>query len=113
VSDLDYIPTVPEMLRALAERFVDRTMRVDGESRLSFAEAESRSASLALGLLADGFGKGTHVGLLMANGTDWVIAWLAIARVGAVVVPLNTFSRPRELGGGMAEYPEREAGSHE
>ena len=94
----DYSPTVPEMVRALADRFTSKTMLVDGNSRLTFADAESQSARLALGLLADGVSKGTRVGLLMANGSDWVNAWLAAARIGAVVVPLNTFSRARELG---------------
>jgi len=98
VSKLDYTPTVPAMIRALAERFGDKAMLVDGTSRLTFAEAESRSARLAIGLLADGVGKGTRVGLLMANGADWLIAWLAAARIGAIVVPVNTFSQPRELG---------------
>jgi len=93
----DYVPTVPEMIRSLAGHFGDHPMLVDGENRLSFADAESRSTRIALDLLADGVGKGTRVGLLMANGSDWVSAWLAGARVGAVVVPINTFSRAREL----------------
>jgi acyl-CoA synthetase (AMP-forming)/AMP-acid ligase II len=33
----------------------------------------------------------------MPNGPDWVVAWLAAARIGAVVVPLNTFYKAREL----------------
>ena len=53
---------------------------------------------LARGLLASGVSKGTRVGLLMANGPDWVVCWLAAARIGAIVVPLNTFYMPRELG---------------
>ena len=36
--------------------------------------------------------------MLFPNGPDWVVAWLAASRVGAVVVPLNTFYKPRELG---------------
>jgi acyl-CoA synthetase (AMP-forming)/AMP-acid ligase II len=33
----------------------------------------------------------------MSNGPDWVVAWLAAARIGALVVPINTFFRAREL----------------
>ncbi len=67
------------------------------DRRLSYAEAESRSALLARGLLAEGLGKGSRVGVLFPNGPEWVLAFLAATRIGAVLVPLNTFSRAREL----------------
>jgi acyl-CoA synthetase (AMP-forming)/AMP-acid ligase II len=35
--------------------------------------------------------------MLMPNGPDWVLAWLAAARIGALVIPLSTFSQAREL----------------
>ena len=94
----DYTPTVPVFIRTLAERHADATLIVLGEQRLSYAEAEARSAELARGLLADGVGKGTRVALLMPNGPDWVLAWLAAARIGALVIPVNTFYKTRELG---------------
>ena len=40
---------------------------------------------------------GTHVGLLAPNGGDWIVAWLAASRIGALVVLLNTYYKPREL----------------
>ena len=92
-----YSPTLPEMIRHLAERFGDRDMVALGDRRLTFREAERESARLARGLLAAGIGKGTRVALLMPNGPDWVLAWLAICRIGAICVPLSTFLREREL----------------
>jgi acyl-CoA synthetase (AMP-forming)/AMP-acid ligase II len=93
----EFTPTVPVLIRTLAARHADGTMIVLGEQRVSYAEAERRSAQLARALLANGVGKGTRVGLLMGNGPDWVLAWLAAARIGALVVPINTFYQPREL----------------
>jgi acyl-CoA synthetase (AMP-forming)/AMP-acid ligase II len=93
----DFEPTVPAMLRALAGRYGPRELLVVGERRVRYEEAEAESALLARGLLAEGVGKGTRVGLLLPNGPEWVFAWLAAARIGALVVPLNTFSRAREL----------------
>ena len=58
-------------------------------------EADSRSAELARGLIALGAGKGTHVGLLYPNGAEFVVAMLAAARIGAVVVPFSTFVTAR------------------
>jgi acyl-CoA synthetase (AMP-forming)/AMP-acid ligase II len=69
----------------------------DGD-RLTYAEAERRSADLARGLLELGAAKGTHVGLLYPNGADFVVGMLAAARIGAVVVPFTTFATAPELG---------------
>ena len=94
----DYSPSLPVFLRHLAERFGDKELIVLGERRLGYAQAERASARLARGLLAAGVGKGTRVGLLQPNGPDWVLGWLAAARIGALVVPINTFYQARELG---------------
>ena len=50
-----------------------------------------------MGLLANGIGKGDHVGILMPNGIEWAVAWFATTRIGAVAVPLNTFYKTSEL----------------
>jgi acyl-CoA synthetase (AMP-forming)/AMP-acid ligase II len=71
--------------------------------RLSYAEAERRSALLARGLIALGVAKGTHVGLLFPNGAAFVVGMLAVARIGAVVVPFTTFATTRELGEQLAD----------
>ena len=90
--------SLPVSLRAAAAQFGDALWILRGAKRLGFADAERRSARLALGLAASGVGKGTHVGLLMPNGPDWAVAWLAAARIGAVVVPMSTFYSRPELG---------------
>ena len=56
-----------------------------------------RSRVLARGLLAAGAGSGSRVGLLYPTGTDFVVAWLATVRIGAIAVPISTFSTPTEL----------------
>jgi acyl-CoA synthetase (AMP-forming)/AMP-acid ligase II len=85
-------------IRAKAARDPERVFIVKDALQLGYDEAERRSRKLARGLLAAGVGKGTRVGLLLPNGPDWVLAWLAAARIGALVVPLNTFYQARELG---------------
>ncbi len=95
---LDFLPTIPEFLRTRSERFGARPLIVLGERRLGYREADAQSARLARGLLASGVTKGTRVGLLAPNGPDWVVGFLAATRIGAVVVPINTFYKPRELG---------------
>jgi len=98
MPDLDFDPTVPHFLAHVTRRFGERPLISLGEPRITYAEAEAESARLARGLLARGVGKGTRVGVLFPNGPDFVITWLAAARIGALVVPLNTFYKTRELG---------------
>jgi acyl-coenzyme A synthetase/AMP-(fatty) acid ligase len=90
--------TFPGMLRMLADRFGPRDCIVLGDRRLSFAEAESASARLARVLLASGVGKGTRVALLAPNGPEFVVGMLAVGRIGAVLVPVNTLYQTEELG---------------
>ena len=93
----DFSPTIPEFVRTRAERFGERPLILLSGQRIRYGEAAERSARLARGLLARGVGKGQRVGLLMPNGPDWVVGWLAATRIGAVLVPINTFYKPREL----------------
>jgi acyl-CoA synthetase (AMP-forming)/AMP-acid ligase II len=93
-----YPPTIPEFIRSFREAFGPRPLILLGDRRISYAEADALSARLARGLLALGLAKGARVGVWMPNGPDWVVAWLGAARIGCVVVPINTFYKPRELG---------------
>ena len=89
--------TVAEVLRRQAHARSEHPLLVCDDDRISYADAERRSAQLARGLIALGAGKGTHVGLLYPNGTEFVVGMLAAARVGAVVIPFSTFVTAREM----------------
>ena len=89
--------TIPALLRARVESRGASVLLACDDDILTYAAAEQRSAALARGLLAAGAGKGTHVGILHPNGSEFVVAWLAAARIGAVSVPLSTFSTSAEL----------------
>ncbi|MBV9637988.1 MAG: acyl--CoA ligase [Mycobacteriaceae bacterium] len=90
-------PTMPTLLHSSAERFADKLYLVVAGQTLTYEGLERRSARLAKALLAEGIGKGDHVGILMPNSVDWAIAWFATTRIGAVAVPLNTFYKANEL----------------
>jgi len=102
MKEPDFSPTVSELLRDCVARSADEPLIVHGDRRLSYRDVERQSAELAKGLLARGIGKGTRVALWMPNGPDWLIAWAAASRIGAWVIPLNTFYRPREVGWALA-----------
>jgi acyl-CoA synthetase (AMP-forming)/AMP-acid ligase II len=89
--------TVAEVLRRQARSRGNHPLLVCDAERISYADADARSAELARGLIALGAGKGTHVGMLYPNGPAFVIAMLAAARIGAVAVPFSTFVTAREM----------------
>ena len=89
--------TVADVLRRQARDRAEHPLLVCDADRLSYAEADRRSARLARGLIALGAGKGTHVGVLYPNGAAWIVAMLAAARIGAVVIPFSTFATAPEI----------------
>ncbi len=95
-------PTVGAVLRAQARARDDHPLLVCDTDRLSYAEADRRSAVLARGLITLGAGKGTHVGVLYPNGSAWIVAMLAAARIGSVVVPFSTFATAPEMATQLA-----------
>jgi O-succinylbenzoate-CoA ligase len=72
---------------------------VDSESgaRFSYPELNARCNRTANALSALGIGKGDRVGLLMMNSPEFVESFFAIAKLGAVVVPINWRLVPDEL----------------
>ncbi|HEY2331764.1 MAG TPA: class I adenylate-forming enzyme family protein [Acidimicrobiales bacterium] len=94
-------PTLPVVLRAAAERFGDRQLLVLPDHRLTFADAEARSRLLARRLLAAGVGKGTRVAMHFPYSGDFLVAWLAVGRIGALVAPLSTAYTPHEVASAL------------
>ena len=86
---------IPELLVRRAAP--DGEFLVTDNERLTFSEADTASLELADALLASGVGKGTRVGILFPNCAQWLICWLAAARIGALTVPLSTFAPGGEL----------------
>lgn len=93
----DHPDTVGRLLAGQADARGDHPLLICDHEQLSYREAEEQSAHLARGLVALGAGKGTHIGVLQPNGAAFVVAMLAVARIGAVVVPFSTFATGVEL----------------
>src|ERR1700691_4825327 len=91
------MPATLAHLLSARQRSADDVFVITASERLTFGEADRRSATVAGALLREGVGKGSRVGILYPNGVDWVVTWLAAARIGALTVPLSTFAPGREL----------------
>ena len=66
---------------------------------MTYVEMEARTAAFAQNLIVAGVSPGDHVLLLMRNRLEFVVAWFAVLRANAVIVPLNT-----ELTGDHLDY---------
>lgn len=62
---------------------------VDGDLRLTYTELDLLVGRMAAGLAARGVGAGDRVAMLLGNGAPFVVMIFAIARLGAVSVPLS------------------------
>ncbi len=69
----------------------------DRNLRFTFSQFNERVDRLAKGLLAIGLGKGDHVGIWATNVPDWATFMFATAKIGAVLVTINTHYRRFEL----------------
>ena len=75
------------------EAFVD----VAADRRFTYAELNARCNQTVHALAELGVGKGDRVALLMMNGVEFMESFFAIAKLGAVCVPLNWRLVPDEL----------------
>ncbi len=81
----------------MAARYPDREAVVCGADRLTYAECRARVRLLAKGLHRLGVRRGEKVALLMGNRSEWLLVDFAVALLGGTLVPVSTWSRPREL----------------
>jgi acyl-CoA synthetase (AMP-forming)/AMP-acid ligase II len=95
--DLEFKPTTGALIRRAAELFGDRDFVVTDNGRWSYREIDRAAQRLAKRLLAAGVGKGARIAAQYPNGPDWVVAWLAVTRIGALFMPLSTGYKPPEL----------------
>jgi len=65
--------------------------------RITYAALRDLVNRLANGLAQAGVRKGSHVGVILPNVLAMPATWLALARLGAVMVPMNIAYTPREM----------------
>jgi acyl-CoA synthetase (AMP-forming)/AMP-acid ligase II len=90
-------PTIGRLIHEAASHFESKDVLVVGNDRITFGDLESQSRRLARQFLNDGVTKGERIALLAPNGIEWFTTWSALARIGAVIVAINTFVQPTEL----------------
>src|SRR5271157_1352215 len=88
--------TLADLLHRSAKRFPDKTAIICGDTAWSYAEFATLCDRLAAGLAARGIGKGARVAILARNSHAFAALRFALARLGAVLVPINFMLKPEE-----------------
>ena len=84
------------MFRAVAARHPQRDALVLGSERVIYKALDEQVEAVAGNLAQRGFRKGDRLALLLGNCFEFVIAVLAAARAGIIVVPMSTRQRAPE-----------------
>jgi len=95
----EYSGTIPGLLERAAERDAGGTWLRTDDVTLTFGQAAARVGAVAAELADAGIGHGDLVMMTARTTPECLFAWLGLAAVGAVTVPVNPASSPAELAG--------------
>jgi fatty-acyl-CoA synthase len=86
-----------DLTDAAAIQWGDREALVFGDRRYTFRQIASEVDRVALGLIHVGVRPGEKVAIWLLNCPEWIFAMFALAKIGAVHVPINTRLRTVDL----------------
>ncbi len=91
--------TIGDFLEHWARETPDKECIVysDRDLRWSWKAFNVRVDEMAKGLLIIGVKPGDHIGLWATNVPDWLTVFYAVAKIGAVLVTINTNYKPHEV----------------
>ena len=91
--------TIGEILDETASKYPenDAIVYADQNLRWSYAEFKDRCDQLARGLMALGIKRGDHIAVWAYNIPEWVLLQFASAKIGAILVTVNTYYKSHEL----------------
>lgn len=93
--------SVGDLLPQAARRFGQKTALVYEDQRWSFAKLDEASDRVAAHLQRQGVAAGEVVSVYSPNCPEWIIAYYAVLKIGAVVNPLNLMLTPEEAAYAM------------
>jgi len=91
--------TLGDLLDQVAEKYPDHdgVLYTDRPYRKTYSEFRDDCNEVAKGLLAMGIKKGDHVAIWATNYPQWLLVMFATAKIGAVMVTVNTNYKVFEL----------------
>ncbi|MDT0492864.1 non-ribosomal peptide synthetase [Streptomyces griseus] len=94
---------IPSIVGRTIELFPDRVAVETPDSRLSYAELDSRADGVAAALHRAGAGAGSVVAVLTDDRAELAAAMVGVLRLGAVLAPLDLSAPPLRLAAVLAD----------
>ena len=88
--------TAAQSVRTSGVRFA-QARREERDVNLTYRELDTLVNAFANALLDVGVRKGDRVCLLMTNRPEFLVSWFALARIGAIISPMNPSYKEREV----------------
>ncbi|MCX7354791.1 MAG: AMP-binding protein [Alphaproteobacteria bacterium] len=85
--------TLKEVLKRRADKLGDKPWVVTAERAYSYREMDQRSNALARGFLKAGIKHGDTVLIMLPDTIDYILTWCALAKIGAIEVPVNNHAK--------------------
>jgi acyl-CoA synthetase (AMP-forming)/AMP-acid ligase II len=89
--------SIDHLLTAAVERWPDALAISDEARTLSYAALDHEVEAIAAGLQDVGISRGDRVALLLVNSVEFLVVLCAVARLGAISVPINVREQAPEL----------------
>jgi fatty-acyl-CoA synthase len=89
--------TIPALLQPIIARAPDAVAARFDDAETSNAAFDALARRIARGLAAQGIGPGDRIAVWLPNRIEWLALFLALARLGAVLVAVNTRYRSSEV----------------
>jgi acyl-CoA synthetase (AMP-forming)/AMP-acid ligase II len=99
----DLIAPIPDLLRRHAAARGDKIAYRDAQTEVSYAALYDRTGRLAGHLSDIGIAPGDTVAIMLPNSVPWVESCFAVARAGAISVPISYDSTEAEIGYRLAD----------
>ncbi|SFW62733.1 ATP-dependent acyl-CoA ligase [Amycolatopsis australiensis] len=92
MTPLTEIGTLAQLVTRAAALWPDRPAWVfdEDDRRFTFADVDRESSRIAAALAGRGIAPGDRVAVMLRNQPEFPLTWLALAKLGAVLVPVNT-----------------------
>jgi acyl-CoA synthetase (AMP-forming)/AMP-acid ligase II len=88
---------IPKFLDINGRKYHDRVAFIDGKCRFTYKEVNMKVNALSHSFLHHDLTFGDKVLLFLPNSIDMAVAYLAVLRIGAIAVPVNTKLKTDEL----------------
>lgn len=89
--------TIKELIAGRAKAAPDKVFMYYKDTTKTLRELDETANRIGNSLMGLGVRKGDRVTLLIPNRPEFIFAWFALMKIGAVMVPVNTQFKPEEI----------------